>query len=73
MSNIFFYFFLQQIDLKAREEIDQATKEAKADPEISLEELAGDIYATNLETSIRGLVSGETLKHVNIGPQVNAK
>jgi len=64
---------IKQIDLKAREEIDQATKEAKADPEISLEELAGDIYATNLETSIRGLVSGETLKHVNIGPQVNAK
>lgn len=63
---------MQQIDLKIREDIDKATKEAKADPEISLEELAGDIYALNLEPTIRGLVSGETVKHVNIGPQVNA-
>jgi hypothetical protein len=64
---------IQAIDLKAREDIDKATKEAKADSEISLEELAGDIYAVNLETSIRGLVSGDSIKHVNIGPAVNLK
>lgn len=64
---------LKEIDLKARADIDKAVKEAKADPEISMEELAADIYALNLEGPIRGIVSGDQIKHINVGPQVNAK
>jgi len=64
---------LKSIDNEVRVEVDQAVKEAKADGEISLEELAADIYASNLEGPGRGLISGDTLKHINIGPQVNAK
>lgn len=56
-----------------REDIDKATKEAKADSEISVEELTTDIYALNLDGPVRGLVSGDVLKHTNLGPQVNAK
>lgn len=64
---------LKSIDNEVRVEVDKAVKDAKADGEISMEELSADIYALNLEGPIKGLVSGETLKHINIGPQVNAK
>ncbi len=59
--------------MKARHDIEKATKEAKADSEISMEELASDVYAVNLEPTIRGIVSGDSIKHVNIGPAVNLK
>jgi len=62
---------LKSIDNEVRADVDQAVKDAKADGEISLEELAADIYATNLEGPIRGLVSGDTVKHINIGAAVN--
>jgi pyruvate dehydrogenase E1 component alpha subunit len=61
----------KDIDTKVRQDIDKATKEAKADPEINLEELAADIYALNLEPQIRGIVSGDTIRHPYIGAAVN--
>lgn len=64
---------LKAIDTEVRAEVDKAVKESKEDGEISLEELAADIYALNLEGPVRGIISGDTLKHTNIGPQVNAK
>ncbi|ODM89774.1 putative pyruvate dehydrogenase E1 component subunit alpha, mitochondrial [Orchesella cincta] len=64
---------LKSIDNEVRVEVDKATKDAKADGEISLEEIAADIYALNLEGPVRGIVSGDSFKHINIGPQVNRK
>jgi len=62
---------LKAIDHAVREEIDKAVKDAKADGEISLEELTADIYAENLEGPLRGIASGDKLKHINLGPRVN--
>jgi len=64
---------LKDIDVSVRKQIDKAVKEAKADGEISMEELAADIYSENLEGPIRGIISGDTLKHINVGPRVNYK
>lgn len=64
---------LKNIDSEVRVEVDKAVKDAKADGEISMEELAADIYALNLEGPARGIVSGDAIKHINLGPQVNAK
>jgi hypothetical protein len=68
---LYFFKCFQEIDAKVRDEVDKATKDAKADSEISMEELAADIYAVNLEPAIRGLVSGDVIKHVNIGAAKN--
>lgn len=52
-------------------EIDKAVKEAKADGELSLEELPADIYSENLEPFIRGITAVDKLNHINVGPRVN--
>lgn len=52
-------------------EIDQAVVKAKADAEISLEELASDVYAKPLEDEVRGVVPWQKIKHVRIGPAIN--
>jgi len=62
---------VKEIDVQVRNEVDKATKDAKADSEINVEELSADIYAHNLEQTIRGLVSGETLKHSTLQHAVN--
>jgi len=46
-------------------------KRAKADTEIPLSELAGDVYSKPLETAIRGVSPFQTLEHIRIGPAVN--
>lgn len=51
--------------------MDEAVKIAKADTEISLEELAGDIYAAPLENQIRGTTPFTSLNHVRVGPAIN--
>jgi len=64
---------LKAIETAAKEEIDKAVKDAKADGEISMEELTADIYAENLEGQIRGITAAEKLKHISIGSRVNLK
>jgi len=64
---------LKAVDLAVREEIDKAVKDAKADPEIGLEELPADIYAENLEGPIRGILASDKLTHLNIGARKNMK
>jgi len=44
---------------------------SKEDEEISLDELAGDIYSKPLESEHRGVVPWQKLKHVRIGPAFN--
>jgi len=46
-------------------------KRAKADTEIPLSELAGDIYSKPLETTVRGVSPFESLEHIRVGPAVN--
>lgn len=46
-------------------------KRAKADTEIPLSELSGDIYAKPLETKVRGVSPFESLEHIRIGQAVN--
>jgi len=46
-------------------------KKSKADSEIPLSELAGDIYSKPLETTVRGVSPFQKLEHVRIGPAVN--
>lgn len=53
--------------------MDDAVKKAKADVEIGLDELSADVYAENLEESIRNITPFAPLKHKRIGPAVNLK
>lgn len=48
-------------------------KRAKADTEVPMSELAGDIYSLPLETTIRGVSPFKNLEHIRVGPAVNFK
>ena len=63
---------LKKIDNDIRHVVDEATKLAKADKEIGVEELTADIYSNNLEEEIRNTTPFKPLKHKRIGPAVNA-
>ncbi|XP_013191399.1 probable pyruvate dehydrogenase E1 component subunit alpha, mitochondrial [Amyelois transitella] len=57
---------LKEIDTRVRQEVDEATKQAKSDPEIGTEELSGDIYYNCLEKQIRGIHPNAPLEHINV-------
>lgn len=63
---------LKEIESKIRGEVDAATKVAKADKEISVDELCTDIYAKpdNLNT-IRNSYPGGEIAHKSLGRAVN--
>ncbi|XP_052892544.1 pyruvate dehydrogenase E1 component subunit alpha type II, mitochondrial-like isoform X1 [Anopheles moucheti] len=63
---------LKEIEGKIRAEVDTATKVAKADKEISVEELTADIYANpqNL-TAVRNTLPHAELAHKRLGQAVN--
>ncbi|KAI8440974.1 hypothetical protein MSG28_009260 [Choristoneura fumiferana] len=54
----------EEIDAKVRTEVDEATKQAKSEPEIGIEELSGDIYYNNAEKIIRGMHPEASLQHL---------
>ncbi|XP_030758001.1 pyruvate dehydrogenase E1 component subunit alpha, mitochondrial-like isoform X2 [Sitophilus oryzae] len=62
---------IKEIESKIRAEVDDATKKAKADKEIGMDEIAGDIYCNNLEHPIRGVSIFQNFTHKRIGPAVN--
>ncbi|KRT82436.1 hypothetical protein AMK59_4871 [Oryctes borbonicus] len=62
---------LKKIETDVRALVDEATKKAKADKEIPIDELTADIYAENLGGKIRGRTDTELLEHKRIGPAVN--
>ncbi|KAJ8949970.1 hypothetical protein NQ318_002378 [Aromia moschata] len=62
---------IKKIDADIRATVDEATKQAKADKEIGLDELSADIYAHNLEEKIRNVSLFTPLVHKRIGPAVN--
>ncbi|XP_055843268.1 pyruvate dehydrogenase E1 component subunit alpha, mitochondrial-like [Episyrphus balteatus] len=61
---------LKEIDEQVKKEVNEATEKAKSDQEIDLDELTYDIYANNLDKSVRGPV-GQFLKHELKGKPVN--
>lgn len=69
-SNLFFISEpSQEIDAQVRKEVDEATKQAKSEAEIDVEELSADIYKNNLEPYIRGLHPGAPLQHREVAPR----
>lgn len=66
-----FLCFIQKIDSEIKVEIDQAVIKSKEDKEITLDELASDIYSKPLEKEHRGVTPWQKLKHVRIGPAIN--
>ncbi|KAJ8970307.1 hypothetical protein NQ314_001297 [Rhamnusium bicolor] len=64
---------IKKIDSEIRVTVDEATKKAKTDKEVGLDELAADIYTINLEGPIRNVDSFTTLEHKRIGAAVNAQ
>ncbi|XP_055696347.1 pyruvate dehydrogenase E1 component subunit alpha type II, mitochondrial-like [Lutzomyia longipalpis] len=63
---------LKGIEAKIRNTVDEAGKKAKADKEISLDELTTDIYANpeHLQ-SVRNVTPLNALQHKRLGPAVN--
>ena len=62
---------LKVIDVSIKKEIDDATKVAKADKEIGVEELTTDIYCMNQEGDVRGVTTNKMLKHTSLNRAVN--
>ncbi|CAH0397152.1 unnamed protein product [Chilo suppressalis] len=57
---------LKEIDAKVRTEVDEATKQAKSEPEIGVEELSADIYYNCVEENIRGILPNAPMKHLEV-------
>lgn len=57
---------LKQIEDECKKLVDAATKVAKADKEISVDELYTDIYSHTLEPEIRGLTATDLHKHTTL-------
>jgi len=57
---------LKRINHEVQLEVMAAVKQAKDDHEISVDEIAADIYRDNLEGPIRGVTVEEKLQHANL-------
>lgn len=62
---------LKKIDTEVKSEIDGVIKKARADVEVGMDELTGDIYAEPLESKIRGVHPQQFLDHKRVGKAVN--
>lgn len=62
---------LKLIDQKIKKEIDETTKQAKASPEIGVEELYADVYVEPLESRIRGTTPFTEHKHISLNKPFN--
>jgi len=58
---------LKKLDAEIKAEVDEATKKAKADREVGLDELPADIYSHTLEPIIRGTTPWNAMPHKNVG------
>nr|XP_018905908.1 PREDICTED: probable pyruvate dehydrogenase E1 component subunit alpha, mitochondrial isoform X1 [Bemisia tabaci]XP_018905910.1 PREDICTED: probable pyruvate dehydrogenase E1 component subunit alpha, mitochondrial isoform X3 [Bemisia tabaci] len=64
---------LKAIDAEIKKEVDAANKTAKEDTEITMEEIAGDVYSNTLEPKIRNITPWNPLTHKRVGPALNLK
>lgn len=62
---------LKKIEGEIRASVDDATKKAKNDKEIPVDELPADVYANCVEDKIRNKLPWNPLQHKRIGPAVN--
>lgn len=64
---------LKKIETEIRVKVDEATKKAKTDAEIGMEELAADVYAAPLESALKGTTpwNAHTLKRVGAAVNLN--
>jgi len=58
---------LKKIDVEVKNVVDEATKKAKNDKEIGLDELTADIYSNSLEPLIRGTTPWNPMPHKHVG------
>ncbi|XP_039276228.1 pyruvate dehydrogenase E1 component subunit alpha type I, mitochondrial-like [Nilaparvata lugens] len=57
---------VKDLENETKKIIDEATKKARADSEIPVEELAGDVYSEPLEQDIRNVLPWNPLKHKTV-------
>lgn len=62
---------VKKVDTAVRKEIDEAVKAASTDKEVDVSELTADIYAQNLEKTIRNTVAFKPLPHLQVAKAVN--
>lgn len=63
---------VQALEVRIRNEVDEAAKKARAEKEIGLNELAADIYANpKLNEDVRNVLPNNPLKHITVGKAVN--
>ncbi|XP_056644720.1 probable pyruvate dehydrogenase E1 component subunit alpha, mitochondrial isoform X2 [Diorhabda sublineata] len=62
---------IKKIDGEIRSQVDEATKQAKIDAEIGLDELPADVYSQSLEPKIRNVDPFKPLVHKRLGAAVN--
>lgn len=58
---------LKAIEVEVRDEVEEANIKARNESEVSIEELASDIYINPLEPEVRGISPFDSIKHVNVG------
>lgn len=62
----------QALEIRIKNEIDDAAKKARADKEIGLHELTADIYSNpELNEEVRNILPNQPLKHISIGKPQN--
>lgn len=58
--------------MRIRNEVDDATKKARVEKEIGVEELTADIYADpKYLEEVRGTLPNQPWKHITVGKAVN--
>lgn len=62
---------LKKIEDEIKERVEKSMEFAKVDKEVGFDDLAGDIYANNLEQEIRNVLPFNPLKHKRIGKSKN--
>lgn len=63
---------MQALEVRIRNEVDEATKKARVDKEIGLNELCADIYANpKFSEEVRNILPNQPLKHSTVGKAIN--
>lgn len=69
---IFDFDVWQTLEVRIRNEVDEATKKARTDKELDLAELTADIYADpKFNEEVRNILPNQPLKHITVGKAVN--
>lgn len=64
--------FSKALEVRIKNEVDEAAKKARADKEIGLNELTADIYANpKFNEEVRNILPNQPLKHISVGKPVN--